>query len=350
MTNTITLKKPTILALQKIISLLSFLMTVLCAGLVLFGFVPLYGRNMTVYDMINSFFTVFDIGKRSFWFCAFSAGFAIFYFVAVGMIIKNLIVDLVKIKAWMFSKNENGDTRKAVKTVVTGYNNSILLLFALLVFSFLIENFKMTPGTLLIVILLILFYTLINAARILYFKRNIFETIAISLSSGFLLSTLLIVTFIITKVQFSTIINVTLACLRAGEVVFSSPQFVFQTVMMQIIAPFFYFLVITSILSILYKLHDVDASRRGVARNLLIRNSIFLVALIVVIGYINDYRDILEYFKMLLEQISFIGVTVLIFLSTQTSLETVQDAEVCDPYTESRYTAYNNASDSSTCE
>ena len=86
---------------RRVLALLAFISEFLLLYLLLSGFIPFYGRNMTLISSFNSLFEFLNIGRRSFIFCISSTIFSAAYIAVIVRIVLYIIDSLRFMKKWL---------------------------------------------------------------------------------------------------------------------------------------------------------------------------------------------------------------------------------------------------------
>lgn len=315
-TKPINLSKEGFFSLRKIVTLLSFVLICLFSLLLFFGAIPFRGRPITFLLVFDYFIEFVNIGKAPFLYIASCVGFSAFY---VYVFVKN-VIDIVycvrHIKLWLLSKEDNYETRTEACVVVYKANVCLVRYLMLFMISFMISAFNVSALGVVILCLLILAVTAAMVLRYTLLKGELVESIVISVSRMMLpLAALILVMY--NRVQIIDIFNSFVSVFNAFGISSFSNELKLQMLAENLLKPLFCLITWLSIMILNKKVCDYDTKNRGGAKTLLIMNSVFMIAIIVMLGWSNEYTGVMDYFGIIFNNIVFIIVTVLVYLATK---------------------------------
>ena len=330
MKTTISLTKFSAVTIRRIYSSLAFILNCVCLGLLLFGFVPFYGRSMGAIDAVNCVFEIFDISLQHFWYVATCVLFAIFYVLIIIKVIKSILTSFSVMKTWLLSNFDSMETREKSDYVVSSSNSSLILLLMLYVFSNFVRSFKLTGRANAVIIVLIVANAIINALKLVYEKRNITEALSISIGCCLVLYALTVYAFSLSTLQIASFFH-------SFPVFFKLPltdvpfSIVMELILTLFFAPIIHFLAIRSMFA-LYSSINVKSSYNGEkSKKLMIRNIVYVVCALIVVGYANDYKNLMDYFELINNHIDILALSVMVYVSMRNTDETIADVGYFDP-------------------
>ena len=330
MKTTISLTRFSAVTIRRIYSTLAFVLNCVCLGLLLFGFVPFYGRSMSAIDAVNCVFEIFDISLQHFWYVASAVLFAIFYVVILIKMAKSVFTSFSVMKTWLLSNFDSMETREKSEYVVSASNSSLVLLLMLYVFSSFARAFNMTARANTVIILLIVANAIINALRLVYTKRNIIEALSISIGCCLVLYALTVYAFSLSTLQITSFFH-------SFPVFFKLPltdisfSIVLELILTLFFAPIIHFFAIRSMFA-LYSSINVKSSYNGEkAKKLMIRNIVYVVCALFIAGYANDYKNLMDYAELIKLHIDILALSVMVFVSMSNTDETIADVGYFDP-------------------
>lgn len=327
---TISLTKRSSVNIRRIYSLIAFLMNCACLALFLVGFIPFYGRNMNAINAVNCFFEIFDIAIQYFWYVAFCVLFSVFYVIIGVMMIRRAAISFIVIKGWLFSKLDNVDAREKSDYAVDSFNSSLLQLLMLYVFSNIVSSFYVDLASSLIITVLIIANAVVNALRYVYIKRNIAEALSVALGYAFVLYALFLYAFNISTLQIADFFHsfVVFFSLPLFDMSFS---FILELIFTQFVAPVIHFCALLSMVNIYASINNKDSYKVSKAKNLLIRNMVYVGCALFMVGMANDYKNILNYFDLAKVHLDIIALTVMIYVGIKNTRESISDVGYFDP-------------------
>ena len=300
--------------IKKIMSIVAFAAICLSLIFILIGLVPFRGRSMNVILSANNLLEFVNIGRNSFLYTASCVVFSVFYFYVAVRILIDIIICLKNIKKW-FSDADDKNLR-IVSRVLTFKANScvsrVLMLFAI---SYVISAYNFNVISLLGIALLVLCAVAVNIAKGLLYKGELVDTLVVSLNKlVFMIAPLLLLA--LTRVQIVDAANSGINLLmNLGNDTFSG-AFMGQMFADSVMKPIFFFIAWILLTVFNKQVSEGDFNGESSGRALLILGIVFLVAYIVIMGWANQYTDVLKYFELIFGNAVFIATVAAVYLAS----------------------------------
>ena len=310
--------------IRRIISFVAFAIPSVCLCLCLMGFVPFWGRDMGAVAAVNNVFEFINLGKKSFTYCACCITFAVMYVITVIKLLITVISGLITIKQWLVSSVDSQTSRKSTKKLVDKASSSLWWFFLLYILSNLMSEFTIPNTSLAVIVALIVFSVLMNLARDILFKGDLFNSLIKALNNGIILSSMFIFTFLSTNVQLPDLFKSFgsfFSALNAPESTASSGVFLILMLVQQILIPIFNLIMVLSIIRLNAKINNYEFEGKDSVKGILIRNIVFLCIILVGLGYTHRYANMLDYVELIYKNIFFVLMTALIYITALNEVE-----------------------------
>ena len=314
MTNkgSISLSKSKFVLLRRIITSLSFASVCIGFVLLLAGFIPFRGRDLTAIAAINNILEFVYIGKKDFFVCAFTIITSIIYMVFAVKNIISIVTFLTKIKQWLISDEDSYTNRETMQKLVTIANSSLWCLFFLYVFSFTVDNFIFSGFAIVVLAALALLVTVINFLLNMTLKADLLDSAITSIGRLILFAAPFVFVSTCLSFQLTEIfrsLGYTFTALTVDGV---DEEQLWLAFARQSVFPVFYFFAL---------IHFFNASkeaannfyRKGMIYGGLIRHLVFLAIMMAIIGFIGGYSTLPDYIDLLFDHVSLILVSLTVF-------------------------------------
>lgn len=210
MNKNINISEKTAVLMRKATICLTLCLSATTLILIVLGFVPNFDQSANAWKMFGNLLEVFSIGTKPLMFCLLRFGFATCYFILVFFVIRDLIAIIQNIKR---SKNDEHDTDRA-RSILTNcvmVCNEIFVKFvAFMVLSYILDSYRLSLWSVLVLAFLILFNFSINYLRMLLLKRNLFESAFSPISTVLILVIVMLFMFNYNSIDFDIYIKQTI--------------------------------------------------------------------------------------------------------------------------------------------
>ena len=307
-----TLSKSGLLLLRRICSIASLVGTATVLLLMLFGFVSMGGRALTVTNAFNFFFYVLDLGTRSFISIVANVGFAIFYYVICVKIAISLFQKIKKMPLWFKSKMDSAPTRSAALGCVRLFDAAIFALCLELILSKALLGGALSSRSVVIVIALIAASAIIGTVYFYVVNRDITESVFVTLCRWLALAGAMLFAFLACNTDLVTLWR------ALGKIfVFLSIEkiegaFLMDAFVNTILYPIFQLISLFVITKMAY--HAIRSEEiRDTAKAFLKYSFVALAIIVVSNGLLASSRNPKDYLNMFVKDSLFILVPLFVF-------------------------------------
>lgn len=332
MTNSISLNKPQILALRKIVSFLSILLSCVLWTLILGGIVPFRGRAVTPFLSINLIFELIQITRKSPWFCLSCGGFGIIYIVVLIKAIKNIWDEIKEFKNWFASPLDSPTTRAAAAKCVRLFNNTVTDLFFLSVVSRFLYSYEMSTYLFTTLIVCACFIILLNSIVFILKTGLVFKGITVSVAKTTLLLITVTYAFFVANVQLQSSLEAMGGFFSLLSVSVSIPfGYIARTFLLQFVFPILYIVVSYSFFCVAFESLTLNSKISNAAKSILVRSLVFLAILLLAIGMSGDLRYAEDFILLLEEHIPFVLLNFAFFFVSFSTEHDAKELDFLDP-------------------
>ena len=300
--------------IKKVMSMVAFVAVCLSLIFVLIGLVPFRGRSMNVIMAANNLLEFVNIGRTSFLYTASCVVFSVFYFYVVVRILIDIIICIKNFKKW-FSDSDDKNMRIVSRVLTFKANICVSRFLMLFAISYVISAYSFNLISLLGIAVLVLCAVAVNVAKGLIYKGELVDTFVVSLNKlVFMIAPLLLL--VLARVQIVDAVNSGISLLmNLGSDTFSM-EFMGQMFADSVLKPFFFFIAWIFLMVFNKQVSEGDFSGESSGRVLLIFGIVFLVAYVVIMGWANQYTDILKYFELIFGNAVFIATVAAVYLAS----------------------------------
>ena len=323
MTNngSISLSKSKFVLLRRIITALSFVSVCIGFVLLLTGFIPFRGRDLTVFAAINNILEFVYIGKKDFFVCALTITTSVIYVVFAIKNIISIVTFLAKIKHWLISDEDTHANREIMQKMVTIANGSLWRLFFLYVFSFIVDNFIFSGIAIIALAALALLVTIINFLLNMTLKGEIADSIVTSVSRLLLFAAPFVFVITCMSFQLSEIFRSLGYIFTALEIDDVNQEHLWLSFFRQSMFPVFYFFSLIHFCNV-SKEAVTNSYRKGMVYGGLIRHLVFVGIMMGAIGFIGGYSTLPDYVDLFIEHLPLVLVSLAVFFCAGSAVST----------------------------
>ncbi len=327
LTDNVTLSKKQFVLFNKIVSILSFLS--ICVGFVLLlvGFIPFKGRDLSAIVAVNNGFEFIYIGRKDFWLCVTCVIVAIVYICFAVKNIISIIAYVSKINVWLLSKEDSNETRKLTKKMVRAANLSLRRFLILYVISYLVDEFIPTGMNILVIAGLIVLITAINCMSRLMFKGSITDSALEAANQSLLFAAPVIFIAMCPYFGVHNIINTIGFAVKSFTMNAANGEQLGLVLAHQILFPIFYMIVLAHTFTVCKKALSEKFDEKTVIAGL-ITNLVFLGIIMAVIGFINKYSNVIDYFGILLDNVHLLIVSLMVYFGSTSAVSKRSDIPI----------------------
>jgi hypothetical protein len=143
-----------------------------------------------------------------------------------------------------------------------------------------------------------------------------------AVNNGIILSSIMLFAFFTTNIQISDIFDGLSLALSDS---FQGSKFFLQILIQQVLAPIFNLIVILYIFSLNEKINKDEFEGMASVKGFLICNSIFLGIIVIALGFVNRYTNVIDYIDLIYKNIPLVLVTALVFVTGVNDFELPKD-------------------------
>lgn len=328
MTNTIKLSSSTVVLMRRISSLVSVISSVACVLMLLFGFVPLYNQGASVVAVLSNVFAIFDIFTKSFWPCLCKIVFTLVYVIIAIRMIKDTISSIKSYRKWFVERHDLAYGRERATFCIKTFNMNLLYIICMLVFSSFASSYELSSGKNAVIIVLLIINFIVNAARLLYLKRNIVEALAAPAAVSLMMYSIVAFNFGVSRFEVYELFN------SVGNLfkLLSSTEFMgflINIVTTQILVPIFHLVTLISLIIICESACNYIFMNETVVKKskaFAIRNFTFICIILVLKGFMNEYREFDKYIELVMGEMMYILVSAFVWVSSYSTVVSSLDA------------------------
>ncbi len=319
--------------LRRAASILSFLVILAVIVFLLVGFVPFQDREMTVFIAIDNVLDFVDFFKFGSLQCLLGVIFSIWYIVFIIKLIKTLIEHLISIKAWLFTKKTNNDTRSATRLILDSSNSVLLNFVVIFTSSYMFDNFRVSPIVILTFAILIFIIVIANAMSVLVFKGSVHDAVFTSINKGLVLFCVAGYLFVDFDMEVPTLLRNLRSIFINGDIWSETPGFILDAICRDLVIPFAFLLTFLFSKSIFGAIIDSDYgwdNRHHIAssKGLFTRNVILMACLLVLFGFSREYYQLSSYFGLLLTYFPLVAIPAAIWVCSKNVNVTTSDIKL----------------------
>ena len=332
MTDIINLEKKNLLLFQRVQSIVSLVILCVCPILLLVGFVPFYGKSFHVIQALNALLKIFKIGKSSFWYCAANLGFAIFYIVSVVKMLKKMRNGVYYIRTIAVSKMDSEVIRHRVGEINENANSTLMYMISIYCISGIISHFRIGVLSWIVLSLLLCAGIFINFSIIICLKRSVSDAVTISVGNVLILLSLIFLVFYFSNLQFEPFVTSLYDIMSIPNKDVEIPAtFILQAIAMQFLLPLTYLVAIIRLFIQCKEINGFDDITEKRAKKTLIINMVLLGVVLLVLGYVNGYSDIIAFVGLIFNYTGLICISVLTYICSKICKFTAETVPVLDP-------------------
>ena len=320
------LSKSKVLLLRRSSAIIALAGSVIALALMLFGFISIGGRALTLTGTVNLLFYVLDFGARPFISIVLNVGFAALYYLLCFKVLILIIKSARLVRLWLNSKLDSNPTRSAAFECTRCFAFSLFALCAELIASKAAFGGTVSLGTVLILVTLAILSLVADALYFYMSNRDVFESITVNLCRLGTVVGAMLFAFLACPGDIEALWNSIGKFFSMLSILDADGAFLLDALLNTIAFPAARLIFLYATAKIAYQSFVSRYEVRDSAAKLLKWAAIFLAIEVVANGLLCESRDVEEYVELFLRGGLFATVPAYMYLITRNIYVTSKEA------------------------